>query len=121
MLRAENVATPPTAATAPPPVSVPPPGLVPIVRVTLPVKVVAVCPAASCAVTRTAGEIVAPAPVLPGGTVNTSWVGVTVVTLNSGLLTAVRPVEVARRRYPFPALLIDRSEERRVGKECRSR
>src|SRR6267142_60846 len=84
MLRAENVATPLTAATAPPPLSVPPPGLVPIVRVTLPVKVVAVCPAASCAVT--------------------------LVTLNSGLFTAVRPVEVARRRYPFPALLIDRSE-----------
>src|SRR2546429_3606971 len=80
MLRAEKVATPPTAATGPPPVSVPPPGFVPIARVTFPVNVVAVCPSASCAVTFTAGVIAAPAVVLLGGTVNTSWVGVTVVT-----------------------------------------
>src|SRR5438552_537262 len=110
MLSVEKVATPLTAATAPPPVSVPPPGFVPIARVTFPVKVVAVFPAASSAVTRTAGVIAAPAVVLLGGTVNTSWVGVTVVILNCGLFTPVNPLDVARRRYPLPALLIDRSE-----------
>ena len=110
MLSVEKVATPLTAAIGPPPVSVPPPGFVPIARVTFPVNVVAVFPAASSAVTRTAGVIAAPAVVLLGDTVNTSWVGVTVVMLNSGLLTAVSPLEVARRRYPLPALLMDRSE-----------
>src|SRR5205807_2341616 len=108
MLRLENVATPPTAATGPPPVRVPPPGLVPIARVTLPVNVVAVCPAASWAVTLTAGVIATPAVALLGGTVNTSSVGVTVVMLNSGLFRAVRPPDVARSRYPLPALLMDR-------------
>src|SRR5207245_1620712 len=110
VLSVEKVATPRTAATAPPPVSVPPPGFVPSARVTFPVKVVAVFPAASSAVTRTAGVIAAPAVVLLGGTVNTSWVGVTVVILNCGLFTPVNPLDVARRRYPLPALLIDRSE-----------
>src|SRR6266566_3699575 len=61
MLRPENVATPLTAATGPPPVSVPPPGLVPIASVTSPLNVVAVCPAASCAVTFTGGVIATPA------------------------------------------------------------
>src|SRR5881397_3486438 len=98
MLKVENVATPPTAATGPPPVSVPPPGFVPIARVTLPVNVVAVCPLASCAVTFTAGVIAAPAVVLLGGTVNTSWVGVTVVTLKNALFTPERPDDVARSR-----------------------
>src|SRR5690349_2343660 len=89
MLRPENVATPLTAATGPPPVSVPPPGFVPIASVTLPANVVAVCPAASCAVTFTGGVIATPAVASLGGTVNTSCVGVTVVMLNSGLLSAV--------------------------------
>src|SRR6266699_2321208 len=98
MLKVENVATPPTAATGPPPVSVPPPGFVPIARVTFPVNVVAVCPSASCAVTFTAGVIAAPAVVLLGGTVNTRWVGVTVVTLKNALFTPERPDDVARSR-----------------------
>ena len=98
MLKVENVATPPTAATGPLPVSVPPPGFVPIARVTFPVNVVAVCPSASCAVTFTAGVIAAPAVVLLGGTVNTSWVGVTVVTLKNALFTPEKPDDVARSR-----------------------
>src|SRR2546425_11960588 len=96
MLRPEKVATPLTAATGPPPVSVPPPGFVPIARVTLPVNVVAVCPAASCAATCTAGVGAAPAVVLLGGTVNTSSVGVTVVVLTCGVVTAGWPVDVGR-------------------------
>src|SRR3989442_4359897 len=106
MLRAEKVATPLTAATEPPPVSVPPPGFVPIARVTLPVNVVAVCPAASCAATCTAGVIAAPAVVLLGDTVNTSWVGVTVVMLNCGLFTAVKALDLARSPHPGPAFVM---------------
>jgi len=98
MLKVENVATPPTAATGPRPVSVPPPGFVSIARVTFPVNVVAVCPSASCAVTFTAGVIAAPAVVLLGGTVKTSWVGVTVVTLKNALFTPEKPDDVARSR-----------------------
>src|SRR5882672_10833886 len=109
MLSVENVATPFTAATVAVPDRVPPAGLVPIATVTLPVNPRATFPTPSSAVTRTAGVIVAPAVVLLGWTVNTRCVAVTVVTLNNGLFTATRPVDVARSRYPFPALLIDRS------------
>src|SRR2546427_309424 len=72
MLRSANVATPATAATDAVPESVPVPGLFPIVSVTAPAKPVAVFPCASCAVTRTAGVIAAPAAVAPGCTVKTS-------------------------------------------------
>src|SRR5437879_844791 len=81
MLSVEKVATPLTAAIGPPPVSVPPPGFVPIARVTFPVNVVAVFPAASSAVTRTAGVIAAPAGVLLGGAVNASCVAAPAVPL----------------------------------------
>src|SRR5690242_11165322 len=73
MLSVEKVATPLTAATAPLPVSVPPPGLASSATVTVPVKPVAVFPCGSCAVTWTAGVIVASAVVLLGGTVKASW------------------------------------------------
>src|SRR2546430_15219409 len=106
MLRPEKVATPLTAATGPPPVSVPPPGFVPIARVTLPVNVVAVCPAASCAATCTAGVIAAPAVVLLGGTVNTSWGRVPGVVLNCGVVPAGRPPPRAPRPGPGPGAVL---------------
>src|SRR2546425_3442165 len=95
MLRVENVATPLAAATVVVPARAPPPGFVPIAAVTLPLNPVAVLPCASWTVTCTAGVIVAPAVVLVGCTVNTSWLA-------------------------GPGVMV-RSEERRVGKECRSR
>src|SRR5690348_18336301 len=94
MLKFENEATPATAATLVVPASAPPPGFVPIATVTVPVNPVAVFPCASCAVTCTAGVIAAPAVVVLGCTENT-------------------------RCAPVPA--VTRSEERRVGKECRAR
>src|SRR5690242_20756863 len=111
MLSVENVATPLTAATLVVPERVPPPGFVPMATVTVPVNVVAVCPAASCAATFTGGAMLAPAAASLGCTVNTSCVGVTVVMLKRPLVTVGRPVDEARRRYPFPALLIERSEK----------
>src|SRR2546425_6682946 len=129
MLAAENVATPPTAATGPPPDSVPPPALVPMASVTLPVKPVAVLPFASRAVTSIAGVMLAPATVLVGCTVNTRVAAVPAVILNAVLVPVAGPVALAVRVYAVPTLSIDspanvatpRSEERRVGKECRSR
>src|SRR5512146_584966 len=67
MDRLENVATPFTADTVVRPDSVPPPGLVPMATVTLAVEVVTVLPNASCTVTCTAGERLAPAIALSGG------------------------------------------------------
>src|SRR6266516_1249235 len=104
MLAAENVATPATAATGPPPDSVPPPVLVPMARVTLPVKPVAVLPFASRAVTSTAGVIVAPAVVLLGCTENTSCVAVPAVILNAVLVPVAGPVALAVSVYPGPTL-----------------
>src|SRR5207248_3812350 len=92
MLNPENVATPATAATTFVPASVPVLGLVPIATVTFPVNPVAVFPCASCAVTCTAGVITAPAAVVLGSTVNTSWVAVPAVMLNAALV-AVRSEE----------------------------
>src|SRR5205814_1448674 len=66
-----NVATPPDAACVAVPDKAPPDGLVPMASVTLPVNPVAVFPFASCAVTSTAGAMLAPATVLVGCTVNT--------------------------------------------------
>src|SRR4029077_3990602 len=111
MLSVENVAPPLTAATLAVPDRVPPPGFAPMAMVTVPVNVVAVFPAASCAATFTGGAMLAPAVASLGCTVNTSCVGVTGGMLKRPLVTPVRPVDVARRRYPFPALLIDRSEK----------
>src|SRR5712691_6986284 len=95
MLRVENAATPPTAVTVGVPDSDPPPGLVPIAAVTLPVNPVAVLPSASRAVTCTAGVIVAPAVVLVGCTVNTSWLAVPAATLKPALVAELSPVAAA--------------------------
>src|SRR6184192_3727468 len=73
MLNPENVATPAEAATVAVPASVPLPGFVPIATVTFPVNPVAVFPCASCAVTWTAGVMLAPATALVGWTVKTSF------------------------------------------------
>src|SRR5512135_546192 len=105
MLRFENVATPLAAGTLRVPERVPPPGFVPIAIVTAPAKPVAVLPCASCAVTVTAGMI-APAAVLAGWEVNTSWVAGPGVMLNATLVSETRPEEVARSVYPFAALLM---------------
>src|SRR6267143_656859 len=92
MLKVEKLATPATAATVAVPDRVPAPGFVPIAMVTLPVKPVAVFPWASWAVTCTAGVIAAPAVVLAGCTLNTSWLAVPAVMLKAVLVALVGPV-----------------------------
>ena len=95
MLNPENVAMPPPAATFVVPESTPPPAFVPIATVTLPLNAVAVLPCASCAVTWTAGVIVAPATVGVGWTVKTSRLAAPGVTLKTLLLPVVSPVATA--------------------------
>src|SRR5213083_3809362 len=90
MLRVENVATPATAATVAVPDRVPSPGLVPSAAVTLPLNPVGVLPCASWTVTCTAGVIVAPAVVLVGCTVNTSWLADPGVMVNGADVAPVR-------------------------------
>src|SRR6266513_2038821 len=90
-----NVATPPTAACVAVPASVPPPVLVPMARVTVPVKPVAVFPFASRAVTSTAGVMLPPATVLVGCTVNTRVAALPAVTLNAVLVPVAGPVALA--------------------------
>ena len=92
MLRVENVATPATAATVVVPDKVPAPGLVPSATVTFPVNPLAVFPWASRTVTWTAGVIVAPAVVLLGGTVKTSWAAGPGVMSKVVLVAPARPV-----------------------------
>src|SRR5207302_1362096 len=106
MLNPENVATPATAATTFVPASVPVLGFVPIATVMFPVNPVAVLPLPSCAVTCTAGVITAPAAVVLGSTVNTSWVAVPAVMLNAALIAV--PAPVAASVYPVPTLSIAR-------------
>ncbi len=72
--RPEKVATPLTALTVVVPESVPPPGFVPMAMVTWSVAEVTVLPLASVMATRTAGVIVAPAPVVTGSWVKASLV-----------------------------------------------
>src|SRR5712691_7951682 len=72
-LKSGKMATPTMAVTLVAPPSVPPLGFVPIATVTLPAKLIARFPSASRAVTCTAGLIVAPASVVAGWPVNTSW------------------------------------------------
>src|SRR5207244_13343019 len=91
----ENVATPPAAATVVVPETVPLPGFAPSATVTVPVNPVAVFPCASCAVTWTAGVIAAPAVVLLGCTLNTSWLAVPAVILKPPLVADVTPVAAA--------------------------
>src|SRR5947207_2315159 len=90
MLNPGNVATPPAAATAVVPESVPPPGFAPDARGTVALKAVAVLPCDYCAVTCTAGVIVAPAVVLVGCTVNTSWLAGPGVMVNGADVAPTR-------------------------------
>src|SRR6058998_3272603 len=92
MLRFAKVATPLTAATVFVPARVPLAGLVPIATVMLVVAVVTVLPWASCTVTCTAGVIAAPAAVLLGCTVKTSFAAAPTLMLNALLVAPVRPV-----------------------------
>src|SRR5437870_1372175 len=71
-VRLAKVATPSTAATTVVPLSVLPPGLFPSVTVTFPAKVGTGFPAASSAVTRTAGPIGLRRAACGGSTVNAS-------------------------------------------------
>ncbi len=89
MLRFAKLATPPTAVTIVVPASVPPPAFVPIATVMLPANPVARLPLWSSAVTCTAGVIVAPAPVVIGCTVKTSWLASPTLMLNGVLVVAL--------------------------------
>src|SRR5204863_1376338 len=102
LLTPANVATPAAAAAVAVPESVPPPGLAPMATVTLPANPVAVLPCASRAVTCTAGAIVAPAVVVPGCTVNASWLATPGVMLKPALLAVVTPGPAAVSVYPVP-------------------
>src|SRR5438046_9249400 len=92
MLSPEKVATPATAATVLVPDKVPVLGFVPIATVTFPVNPVAVLPFPSWAVTSTAGVIAAPAVVVLGCSVNTSWVALPDVMLIAALVVVRAPV-----------------------------
>src|SRR5438034_9162063 len=103
MLRSEKVATPLTAATVVVPERVPLAGLVPIATVMLVVAVVTVLPWASWTATCTAGVIAAPAAVLLGCTVKTSFAA---APARAGPAVFVTPEERragADSRYPGPA------------------
>src|SRR3989442_176437 len=91
MLRLEKVATPLTAATVVVPERVPLAGLVPIATVMLVVAVITVLPWASWTATCTAGVIAAPAAVLLGCTVETSFAAAPALMLNALLGAPVRP------------------------------
>ena len=101
MLRLEKVATPATAAIVVVPESVAPLVPVPgsIVKLTVPVKLAAVWPDASRAVTSSAGVNTTPAvarcAVSVGCTVKTSWVAVEGMMSKPALVAPVRPGAVA--------------------------
>src|SRR5512142_2054079 len=95
MVRSLNVATPDAAALVGVPPSVPDPGFVPIATVTLPLNVVTVLPAASCAVTTTAGAMATPATPLLGSCVNTSCATGPTAISNVLLVPGVSAPEVA--------------------------
>src|SRR5207245_11734471 len=90
-----NVATPADAATVVVPDRVPAPGFAPNATLTLPVNCVAVLPSASRTVTCTAGVIATPAVVVPGCSVNASWVAAPGMTLNAALVPPDTPVAAA--------------------------
>src|SRR6266849_2370363 len=104
MLSVAKVATPLTTATVVVPPSVAPLVPVPaaIATVTLPTKVGTKLPKASCALTCTAGVIVAAADVVVGCTVNASTLAAAGVMLNAVLATAGSPLAVAVSVYPVP-------------------
>src|SRR2546426_514918 len=114
MLRLEKVATPLTAATVVVPARVPLAGLVPIATVMLVVAVVTVLPWASWTATCTVGVIAAPAAVLLGCTVKTSFAAAPAPMLNALLVAPVRPVAFLMIRRPprstlFPYTTLFRS------------
>src|SRR5712692_4982767 len=106
MLNVAKVATPPTAATVVVPASVAPGVPVPaaIATITVPTKVGTRLPNGSCALTCTAGVIVAPAGVVVGCTVNVNTLAAAGVILNAVLVTAGSPLAVAVSVYPVPLL-----------------
>src|SRR5689334_21075280 len=91
-LRSEKFAIPAEATMAVVPLSTEPPGLVPIDTETEPLKPVAVFPAASWAVTCTAGTRLAPAAAEDGCTVKASLVATPGVMLKPELVEPVTPV-----------------------------
>src|SRR5439155_1064140 len=97
ILSVAKVATPLIAATVVVPERTPAPGFASIATVTVPVKPVTVLPSASRAVTCTAGLIVAPAVVVPGGTVNASWLAAPGTMLKATLVVPERLKAVAER------------------------
>src|SRR5512133_3324378 len=110
MDRLENVATPATAVTVVVPDSVPPPGLVPIATVMLAVELVTVLLNASCTVTCTAGEMLAPAVAFAGWTVKASLEAAAGLMLNAAQVAPVSGVDAAVSVYPPPTLSMDRLE-----------
>src|SRR3990170_3989236 len=90
MLKSANVATPATAVAVVVPERVPPARLVPSATVTVPANEASVLPGASCAATRTAGAIAAPAAVVPGWTVTVRRAGA-IATRKSGAVSAFAP------------------------------
>src|SRR5437762_513540 len=95
MDRVENVATPLTADTVAVPDSVPPPGLVPMATVTLADELVTVLPNASCTVTCTAGEMLAPAVAFVGWMVKASFDAAPAVMLKAEEVAPVSDAEAA--------------------------
>src|SRR5215831_17389929 len=95
MLRFVNVATPPDAATDDEPESTPLDGLVAIVIVTVPPNDATALPKASCAETRIAGAIAAPAVALDGCTVKLSVAAAPALTVNGVLVVPVRAPDEA--------------------------
>src|SRR5712692_4105391 len=106
LLNVAKVAPPPTAATGGGPASVAPCFPVPaaIATGTVPTKVGTRLPNGSCALTCTAGVIVAAAGVVVGCTVNVSMLAAAGVILNAVLVTAGSPLAVAVSVYPVPLL-----------------
>src|SRR5215831_3270486 len=92
MLSVEKAATPALSATVVVPDSVPDEGFVPIVIVTVPLKVFTVLPSASSAATWTPGMIVDPAGVVPGSTRKPSFVAVPALIVKDELTPAGNPV-----------------------------
>ena len=95
ILRSAKLATPLPAVWFFVPDNDPPAGLLPIATVTVPLKLVAVFPRLSRAVTCTAGVITAPAGVELGCTVKTSSLAARGVTLKAALSVPERPVLAA--------------------------
>src|SRR6266853_491088 len=87
------------------PLNVAPPGFVPVVMLTLPVKLGTKFPSASSARNFTAGVMLWSATVVPGCVPNTSWVAAPAVTSNALLAALASPVELPVSQYPVPALL----------------